>query len=211
MKKLLKSENLLWCIALAVIFTISFSYTFDSKLNLNGDNCYYFANATSLAKGAGYADMFGKPTTNFPPGYPLLMTPLRMVTDSIVAQKVLNGLFLLTGVLLLFSTIVRAGFKRPLAFLACTAVLITPHLLEFTTMMMSEASCFCCIALIFWLYQGIMEKEKERSRSTSSSRSSSGSRKKKSAFDKVLSSAANTIGREVGKQLVRGLLGSLKR
>ena len=163
MKKLLKPENLLWCIALAVIFTISFSYTFDSKLNLNGDNCYYFANATSLAKGAGYADMFGKPTTNFPPGYPLLMTPLRMVTDSIVAQKVLNGLFLLTGVLLLFSTIVRAGFKRPLAFLACTAVLITPHLLEFTTMMMSEASCFCCIALIFWLYQGIMEKEKERS------------------------------------------------
>ena len=55
------------------------------------------------------------------------------------------------------------------------------------------------------------EKEKERSRSTTSSRSSSGSRKKKSAFDKVLSSAANTIGREVGKQLVRGLLGSLKR
>ncbi len=162
MKSTQKYPDMLWMAALTVIFIISFSYIFDSKLNLNGDNCYYFANATSLAKGAGYADMFGKPTTNFPPGYPLLMTPLRMVTDSIVAQKILNGIFLLTGVLLLFSTIVRAGFKRQLAFLACAAVLITPHLLEFTTMMMSEAACFCCIALIFWLYQGIAAKEKER-------------------------------------------------
>ena len=80
MKELLKSKNLLWGAALVALFVISFSYIFDSKLNLNGDNCYYFANATSLARGDGYADMFGKPTTNFPPGYPLLMAPLRMVT-----------------------------------------------------------------------------------------------------------------------------------
>ena len=131
MTKFLKSKDFLWGIALFAIFTISFSYIFDSKLNLNGDNCYYFANATSLARGDGYADMFGKPTTNFPPGYPLLMAPLRMVTDSIVAQKILNGVFLFVGVMLLFSTIVRAGFKRSLAFLACSAVLaaffVRPH------------------------------------------------------------------------------------
>lgn len=162
MKELLKSKNLLWGAALVALFVISFSYIFDSKLNLNGDNCYYFANATSLANGDGYADMFGKPTTNFPPGYPLLMAPLRLVTDSIVAQKILNGIFLVAGVLLLFSTMVRAGFRRCLAFLACSAVLVTPHLLEFTTMMMSEASCFCCLALIFWLFQGITLKEGER-------------------------------------------------
>ena len=49
-------------------------------------------------------------------------------------------------------------------------------------------------------------KEKEKA----AKKKSSSSRKKKSAFDKVLSSAANTVGREVGKKLVRGLLGSLK-
>ena len=161
MTKFLKSKDFLWGIALFAIFTISFSYIFDSKLNLNGDNCYYFANATSLARGDGYADMFGKPTTNFPPGYPLLMAPLRMVTDSIVAQKILNGVFLFVGVALLFSTMVRAGLGRSLAFLACSAVLVTPHLLEFTTMMMSEASCFCCLSLIFWLFQSITRKEEE--------------------------------------------------
>ena len=161
MTKFLKSTNLLWGVALLAIFIISFSYIFDSKLNLNGDNCYYYINATSLAKGNGYADMMGKPTTNFPPGYPLLMTPLRMITDSIVAQKILNGVFLFVGVMLLFSTMVRAGFKRSLAFLACSAAFVTPHLLEFSTMMMSEASCFCCTALIFWLFQSITRKEKK--------------------------------------------------
>ena len=154
MTKVLKSPNFLWGVALFALFTISFSYIFDSKLNLNGDNCYYFANATSLARGDGYADMFGKPTTNFPPGYPLLMAPLRMVTDSIVAQKILNGVFLCVGVMLLFSMMLRAGFKHSLSFLACSAVLITPHLLEFTTMMMSEASCFFFIILADFCFDG---------------------------------------------------------
>ena len=161
MIRFLKSSNLLWGIALFAIFSASFSYVFDSKINLNGDNCYYYINATSLAQGNGYADMLGRPTTNFPPGYPLLMAPLRMITGSIIAQKMLNGAFLFIGVMLLFSTMVRAGFKRSLAFLACSAVLVTPHLLEFTTMMMSEASCFCCMALIFWLFQSITRKEEQ--------------------------------------------------
>lgn len=159
-KDILKSKNSLWVAALIVVFVALFGYIFDPKLNLNGDNCYYFANATSLAHGDGYADMFGKPTNNFPPGYPLLMAPLRLLTDSIVAQKVLNGFFLLAGVLLLYFTMVRAEFKRSLAFLTCSAVIATPHLLEFSTMMMSEASCFCFIALVFWLYQSVLLGEK---------------------------------------------------
>ena len=55
------------------------------------------------------------------------------------------------------------------------------------------------------------QAEKEaREKEKAAKKKSSSSRKKKSAFDKVLSSAANTVGREVGKKLVRGLLGSLK-
>ncbi len=52
------------------------------------------------------------------------------------------------------------------------------------------------------------EREKERERSKKKKTTST--RRKSSAFDKVVSSAANTIGREVGKKLVRGILGSLK-
>ena len=48
------------------------------------------------------------------------------------------------------------------------------------------------------------EKEKARRKNTSSGR------KKSSALDKAISSAANTVGREIGKKIVRGILGSLK-
>lgn len=51
------------------------------------------------------------------------------------------------------------------------------------------------------------EKEAKKKRTTTSS---SSGRKKKTALEKAVSSAANTVGREIGKKLVRGLLGSLK-
>ena len=54
------------------------------------------------------------------------------------------------------------------------------------------------------------EKEAARRKSTSSSRKTTSSRKKSTALDKAISSAANTVGREVGKTLIRGILGSLK-
>lgn len=47
------------------------------------------------------------------------------------------------------------------------------------------------------------------SRTTTARRTTT--RKTTSAFDKTVASAANTIGRELGKQLVRGILGSLKK
>ena len=58
------------------------------------------------------------------------------------------------------------------------------------------------------------EKKASARKSSSSGKKAttkkSTTKKSKSAFDKVLSSAANTVGRELGKQLVRGILGSLK-
>lgn len=57
------------------------------------------------------------------------------------------------------------------------------------------------------------EKERQRQyRQPSYGRTSSSSpRKRKSAIEKMGTTALNTIGREVGKSLIRGLLGSLKR
>ena len=58
------------------------------------------------------------------------------------------------------------------------------------------------------------EKERTAKRSTSSrstSSRSSSSRKTQSALNKTINSAANTIGRELGKQFIRGLFGTLKR
>ena len=54
------------------------------------------------------------------------------------------------------------------------------------------------------------EAEKKKSSSSKKSTTKKSTKKTKSAFDKVVSSAANTVGRELGKKLVRGILGSLK-
>lgn len=138
---------------LAVLALLVFTYIFDRKIDLNGDNCYYYAFASAIAAGEGYVDVAGEPSALFPPGYPLLMAPLRLITDSVVAQKVMNLLFLFAGTLLLYFTLIDAGVKRSLSFIACSAVLLTPHLLEFSTMMMSEASCILFIALSLWAYR----------------------------------------------------------
>ena len=64
------------------------------------------------------------------------------------------------------------------------------------------------------------QKEKERaaasrSRSTSSSSRSTSTKKRQSTLEKTvnktLTTAANTVGRELGKQLIRGLFGNVKR
>lgn len=58
-----------------------------------------------------------------------------------------------------------------------------------------------------------LEKERQRaSRPTGYGRTSTASpRRRKSAIEKMGTTALNTIGREVGRSLIRGLLGSLKR
>ncbi|MBR3423167.1 MAG: DUF853 family protein [Clostridia bacterium] len=53
------------------------------------------------------------------------------------------------------------------------------------------------------------EKESKLTKRSSSSRSSG--RKKQSAVSKTVSSAANSFGREMGRQIVRGLFGTFKR
>ena len=145
---------------LSMIALCVFPYIFNPQLDVNGDNCLYYINATSLANGNGYCDMFGNPTANFPPGYPLIMTPLRLITPSITAQKVMNLLFLFGGSTLLYLLLKRQGIRRELAFIVSAAVLTTPHLLEFATMMMSEASCIFFIILSFWHFNLIPDERK---------------------------------------------------
>jgi DNA helicase HerA-like ATPase len=51
------------------------------------------------------------------------------------------------------------------------------------------------------------QEEKAKAKTAASSKKSSG-RKKKSTLEKAVNSTANTIGREIGKKIVRGVLGS---
>ena len=147
---------------LTIVWACAYVYIFNEKIDINGDNCRYYTFASSLASGQGYADISAPtphPTNAFPPGYPLLMTPLRFFTDSIIAQKILNGLFLLGGALLLFFFMIKRKMPESLALVGACAAILSDRVLHFSTMMMSEMSCFfVSTAAIFLLAN--MKKEK---------------------------------------------------
>ncbi len=135
---------------LAFVWLLAYTYTFDPDLDLNGDNCMYYIYATSIASGQGYTDLSSMTVSNtFPPGYPLLMAPLRFLTDSITAQKILNGLFMLLSILLLYRVMLRSGFRRELAFISGCAMILSERVLHFASIMMSEMSfLFCSVVVI---------------------------------------------------------------
>ena len=155
------------CAVLALIWGVIAAKTFNPKADLNGDNFCYYIYASSMATGHGYSDLSTpdiKPTSGFPPGYPLLMTPLRMVTDSIKAQKWLNELFVLGGILLVFFTLLQLGLRWDISLVAAAAGLFSPRLWHFSTMMMSEASFFFTSAFVFYALARYLSDEKKDER-----------------------------------------------
>ncbi|MBQ5774993.1 MAG: phospholipid carrier-dependent glycosyltransferase, partial [Paludibacteraceae bacterium] len=137
-------------------------YTFNDKPDMNGDNFSYYIYATSLAQGEGYCDLSspGSPaTSNFPPGYPILMSPLRMITDSVVAQKWLNEVFVLGSILLLYFALLALSLPMSISFTAAFAGLFCPRLLHFSTMMMSEASFLFTSMLVFFALVKLCQDE----------------------------------------------------
>lgn len=148
-----KASKWIFPILLILIGAWLAQYTFNPKADLNGDNYNYFTYATSLAEGHGYCDLSSPdqhPTNNFPPGYPIIMMPLRMMTNSIVAQKVLNEALLIVGILLAYLTLLRLGIKRSYAFFYAGTGLFCPRVFHFSTMMMSEASFFATSMLVMY-------------------------------------------------------------
>ncbi len=155
-------SNGIYIAGLIIVFIVSFSYIFDSKLDLNGDNCAYYMLATSIVQGHGYADITTAaytPSNVFPPGYPLLMTVVRFFTENFFPQKVLNGLFLLGSAILLFFLIKKNKLSDQIAFVAASAILLNYQVLHFATMMMSEMSFLFTSVLACWFIYKIDEKK----------------------------------------------------
>lgn len=138
-----KKVNILYISIIVLTWLCASVYTFDKKADVNGDNIYYYQVASSIVDGHGYSTPWSgeyEKTSTFPPAYPMLMTPLRVITDSIVAQKWMNELFVLVSLLLLFFILISLKLPPSLAFVAALSGAVLPRLLHFSTMMMSESS-----------------------------------------------------------------------
>ena len=148
--------------ALIVIsFVINYAGSFDRRMDVNGDNYYYYMLAQSLAEGKGYVSDIGPepvPHTHFPPGYPAFMSLLMHIfPDNAVAMKVLNGVLLLFALLMLYQIIVRTVPRhgRFVGLVACLLCTLHTFLLRWSTIIMSEmlyvAVSLGIIAVFLWL------------------------------------------------------------
>lgn len=145
--------NLNYIIVLVLLFVITFSFIFNKKIDMNGDNCEYYMLSTSIAKGFGYINIASpdqEPSGTFPPGYPLIMSLVRIFTNKIVAQKILNGIFLMASSLLIFHFIRKNKLPDSLAFIVSASILLNVNILHFATMMMSEMSYLLFTVIALW-------------------------------------------------------------
>ncbi|PHR30907.1 MAG: hypothetical protein COA38_09265 [Fluviicola sp.] len=152
---------------LLFIFSIVFPYIFDVKLFLGGDNCNYFILADGLANGSGYVSSnmpIPKPANHFPPGYPFFMSILmRFGISSIIAFKVVNGLLLLLTSFVFYRITRQLTNHQVLSIVLSVLVLLNAHILEYSTIMMSETSfmLFQLLSVYFlirWHEQGYKVK-----------------------------------------------------
>ena len=143
-----------YSIALALIFTVVYFYIYDMKVHMGGDNAEYYVLAKAIADGKGYvyaANASAPAHNHFPPGYPFLMAVMiRLGITELTSLTAANGLFLLASVLLLFHLFRRFSMNVHVAFVACVLVLLNYHVMQFSTIMMSEIPYLLTSTLALW-------------------------------------------------------------
>lgn len=147
--------NLIALALLSLWFAGLYSWSFDAKIDLNGDNVAYIALGKSLAQGSGYR-IISEPNApldnHFPPGYPFLLSLLMRISDSLTFLKVANGLLFLLA-LFLFYLLLRQ-LQWPFLLSLGTAMLLgaNSHLLRYSTIVMSEIPFLTCSIALFYLF-----------------------------------------------------------
>lgn len=156
-------QTILYSILLLIVVFCACSYTFDSKLFLGGDNANYYVLAKSIAAGEGYTNfhMPGAVAANhFPPGYSFLMSLfMRLGIDSMNAMKILNGILLFLFSLVFFKVSTKLTQNKILSLVVTCIVVLNKHLLEYSTIMMSEISFLLFSTLTVLLFLNVREKE----------------------------------------------------
>jgi hypothetical protein len=137
-----KRDNLIYLILLCIVFLFSYSYIFDKKADLNGDNFGYLNYAKAILDGKGYVSPYTPnytPTNWFPPGYSAFLALLMAVFgQNSVLFNAVNGFLYLGAMLLLFSIAKKVTQNKPLAFTVVVLLFLNSGLMRYATIVMSE-------------------------------------------------------------------------
>ncbi|MFT4032671.1 MAG: glycosyltransferase family 39 protein [Siphonobacter sp.] len=146
----------LYSALLAIIGFFIFQYVFDKKISLTGDATDYYMLGKAIAQGDGYVGILGPervPANHFPPGYPFVIAIImKIFSDKTTTIQAVNGFFLIASVLLMFDLFRRMSRNIHLAFVGALLVLLNFHILQYSSMMMSEMTYFFVSLLALWLF-----------------------------------------------------------
>ena len=154
----------LLAIIVTIVYCTQISNVFDKKIDLNGDNVFYYTTAQALHNGQGFSTIFGldnpSPHMHFPPGYPAFLSVLMdLGIDSVIELKVANCVLLLLSILLLFVITKRISGNAIFATLVCIVIACHAEILRWASMIMSEQLFLLLTTLAIFLL-GSLEVEK---------------------------------------------------
>ena len=141
-------------IAMSFLFFSNYSRIFDYKIDMGGDNIYYYSLGKALSEGKGFTNTIGfeeSPHTHFPPGYPLFISlMMKMGFNDIASVKMVNGFLSYICMFLLCYFLYLISKKWLIAIAAAAFFASQPVILRYSTIIMSE-SLFILISLIIMI------------------------------------------------------------
>jgi len=144
-----------YLLLMAVAFVPTYNHIFDKKAALLGDNAAYYIFGKAIANGDGYvnANIISMPqASQFPPGYPAFMASvMKVFNDKVTTLKTANGFLLFLSMVILFFFFRNISKNIHLSFILSAALMFNMHLLQYSSMMMSEIPFLFISSLSLWL------------------------------------------------------------
>jgi len=130
-------------VIISFVYNHNYSALYDRKIDLNGDNIYYYSLGQALSQGEGYTNIINlkkSPHSHFPPGYPWFISKvIKVFPATTQTVKKTNGFLMYLSVVLFFFVIYITTKNSILAFLSAILVSLHKELLRIATIMMSES------------------------------------------------------------------------
>ena len=155
LRLLLSREIALLCLALAIAFALRLGWMLavdpqPTEFRV-GDPYFYDLFGRSLAAGKGYLNMWGAPTAQWPPGYPLVLAALYKVFGHSIALAKLLNVALGTATCLLAYLIGKRVFSGAVGLTAAFALAVFPSQVFWPTLLLSETLATFLVALIAYI------------------------------------------------------------
>ncbi len=150
-------------LAILVLSLILYIYTFDVKLDLNGDNVGYYLLGKSIAQGKGFSSIWAPdspPHSYWPIGYPVIISiAMKLGLKSIEMVKVVNFVLLCGVVIFSFLFVKNITQNKIVALVTALCLGINSHMLHYANIIMSEIPyLFFCVLTFYFISKIDFEK-----------------------------------------------------